>query len=75
MASKDSETNDFVPQEVEDGLNVLTLVAGGVVGAGALSQLVIDTLEGRDLTSALKDQFGINQLEDALEEMNGNGSQ
>jgi len=75
MASRDSETNDFVPQEVEDGLNVLTLVAGGVVGAGALSQLVIDTLEGRDLTSALKEQFGINQLEDAVEEMNGNGSQ
>jgi hypothetical protein len=68
MASS-TETNDIVPEEVEDGLNVLTLVAGGIVGIGALTQLTIDTVEGRDLVSSLKDQFGINQLEEALVEM------
>lgn len=68
MASP-TETNDVVPDEIEDGLNVLTLVAGGIVGAGALTQLTIDTVEGRDLVKSLKDQFGINQLEEAIVEM------
>jgi hypothetical protein len=72
MTSRD-DPNDLVPDEIEEGLNVVTLTAGGIVGAGALTQLVIDTLEGRDLTGALKEQFGINQLEDAFEEMDKNG--
>jgi len=72
MTTRD-DPNDLVPDEIEEVLNVVTLTAGGIVGAGALTQLVIDTLEGRDLTGALKEQFGINQLEDAFEEMDKNG--
>jgi len=63
------DPNDIVPDDVEKALNTLTLVAGGLVGIGSLLQLSIDVVEGNDIVKSLNSEFGVNQLEEAVVEM------